>query len=195
MRKSDLAQRDRRALKALGIALAIAGLWLGQGTLRGLADSGTPLEWLEQRYLLAKQASALRPAEADYAAELRRAIGALERRMLRSATPALAQAEIRSLVTGLLRAEGIDAPRSEFGVAPRDDGGYEGIALDLEFGCRIEQFVDFMAAMANAGPILATRTVEITSTGSASGQVQVRLGLEGYLRARPRSSTAEAVSR
>ena len=195
MTKSDLAQRDRRALKALGIALAIAGLWLGQGTLRGLGSPGTSLESLEQRYLLAKQAAALRPAEADYAAELRRAIGTVESRMLRSATPALAQAEIRSLATGLLAAEGIDSPRSEFGAAPRDDGHYERVVLDLEFTCRIEQLVDFMAAMANARPILATRTVEITSLGSAAGQVQVRLGLEGYLRARPRPSTAEAVSR
>ena len=194
MTKSDLAQRDRRALKALGIALAIAGLWLGQGTLRGLGSPGTSLESLEQRYLLAKQAAALRPAEADYAAELRRAIGTVESRMLRSATPALAQAEIRSLATGLLTAEGIDSPRSEFGAAQRDDGHYEGVVLDLEFTCRIEQLVDFMAAMANARPILATRTVEITSLGSAAGQVQVRLGLEGYLRARPRPSTAEAVS-
>ncbi len=194
MTKSDLAQRDRRALKALGIALAIAGLWLGQGTLRGLGSPGTSLESLEQRYLLAKQASALRPAEADYAAELRRAIGTVESRMLRSATPALAQAEIRSLATGLLTAEGIDSPRSEFGAAPRDGGHYERVVLDLEFTCRIQQLVDFMAAMANARPILATRTVEITSLGSAAGQVQVRLGLEGYLRARPRPSTAEAVS-
>jgi len=194
MTKSDLAQRDRRALKALGIALAIAGLWLGQGTLRGLGSPGTSLESLEQRYLLAKQAAALRPAEADYAAELRRAIGTVESRMLRSATPALAQAEIRSLATGLLTAEGIDSPRSEFGAAPRDGGHYERVVLDLEFTCRIQQLVDFMAAMANARPILATRTVEITSLGSAAGQVQVRLGLEGYLRARPRPSTAEAVS-
>lgn len=194
MMQPDLAPRDRRALKVLGIALAIAGLWLGQGTLRGLGSSGTSLESLEQRYLLAKQASALRPVEADYAAELRRAIGTVESRMLRSATPALAQAEIRSLVTGLLRAEGVDAPRSEFGRAPGGDGHYEGVALDLEFTCRIEQLVDFMAAMANAEPILATRTVEITSPGSASGQVQVRLSLEGYLRARTLPSTAGAVS-
>jgi hypothetical protein len=194
MMQSALAPRDRRALKALGIALAIAGLWLGQGTLRGLGGSGTSLESLEQRYLLAKQVSALRPAEEDYATELRRVIGTVESRMLRSATPALAQAEIRSLVTGLLRAEGVDSPRSEFGGAPRDDGHYEAVALDLEFTCRIEQLVDFMAAMANARPILATRTIEITSPGSAAGQVQVRLSLEGYLRARTRPSTAEAVS-
>lgn len=194
MTKPHLAQRDIRALKVLGVALAIAGLWLGQGTLRRLGSSGTSLESLEQRYLLAKQTSALRPVEADYAAELRQAIGTVERRLLRSATPALAQAEIRSLVTGLLGAAGIDAPRTEFGAAPRDDGYYDRVALDLEFTCLIEQLVEFMAAMANARPILATRTVEITSLGSAAGQVQVRISLEGYLRTDPGPSTAEAVS-
>ena len=186
-----LAQRDRRALKALGIALGLAGLWLGQETLRaGLGRSAESLESLEQRYLLARQELARRPAEADRAAKLGRAIGAAESRMLRSATPALAQAELRSLARDLLRAEGIESSRSEFGAAPPQGGPYEAVTLELEFRCAIGQLVGFLAAAANARPMLATRTCEITSLGPAAGQVQVRLGLEGYLRAATGTATA-----
>lgn len=191
---SERSQRDRRALKALGIALAIAALWLGQGAIRGLGSSAGTLESLEQSYLLAKQTVARQPAEADYVGRLRRSIDIVERRLLRSETLALAQAEVRSLAIGLLSTAGVNSIRSEFGVASPDEGQYKGVALDLEFTCRIDQLVDLMAAMANARPILATRMIEITAPESASERVQVRLGIEGYMRIQPNALTAEAVS-
>lgn len=194
MTTSERSQRDRRALKALGIALVIAALWLGQGTIRGLGSSAGTLESLEQGYLLAKQTVARQPAEADHVERLRRSIGIVERRLLRSDTPALAQAEIRSLVIDLLSDVGVDSLRSEFGVASPDVGQYEGVALDLEFSCRIGELADLMAALANAPPILATRTIEITAPDSTSGQVQVRLSVEGYMRIQPDAFTAEVVS-
>ena len=195
MTASERSERDRRALKALGIALVIAALWLGQGTIRGLGVSAATLESLEQRYLLAKQTVARRPTEADYSAKLRQSISVVEARLLRSETPALAQAELRSLVTGLLGAVGVDSLRSEFGVAVPDYGQYEAVALDLEFSCSIDQLVDFMAALANAHRILATRTVEIRSQESVAGPVHIRLTVEGYLRTPASSSAPEAVSR
>ena len=194
MTTSERSQRDRRALKALGIALVIAALWLGQGTIRGLGSSAGTLESLEQSYLLAKQTVARQPAEADHVERLRRSIGIVERRLLRSGTPALAQAEIRSLVIDLLSDVGVYSLRSEFGVASPDVGQYEGVALDLEFSCRIGELADLMAALANARPILATRTIEITAPDSTSGQVQVRLSVEGYMRIQPDAFTAEVVS-
>ena len=194
MTTSERSERDRRALKALGGALAIAALWLGQGTIRGLGTSAETLESLEQRYLLARQTAARRPADADYATKLHQSISVVEGRRLRSETPALAQAELRSLVTRLLGTAGIDLLRSEFGVAAHDYDHYQAIALDLEFTCSIDQLVDFMAVMANARPILATRTVEINSQESVAGLVRVRLSVEGYLRTPISPSAPEAVS-
>ena len=194
MTTSERSQRDRRALKALGIALVIAALWLGQGTIRGLGSSDGTLESLEQGYLLAKQTVARQPAEADHVERLRRSIGIVERRLLRSDTPALAQAEIRSLVIDLLSTVGVDSLRSEFGVASPDEEQYKAVALDLEFSCRIGELVDLMAAMANSRPILATRTIEITAPEASSEQVQVRLSIEGYMRIQPDAFTAEVVS-
>ena len=107
----------------------------------------------------------------------------LEDRLLQAETPALAQAEIRSLSTRLLGEAGIRSQGSEFGVVTEDAHPYVSIPLDLEFACETDQLVRFMVGMANAGPILATRTVQIRREDPEARTVRVRMTVEGYLRA------------
>ena len=177
-----LTARDRRALKALAIALMIAGIWLGHGFLASNRISPTTIEALEQRYLLERERAARRPAIEQGKREVARSARLLERRLLTAESPALAQAEIRSLAASLLEAEGIAAPRSAFGRVSEDHGLYVGVPLDLEFTCATEQLVRFMVALANAGPILATRTIDIRDDGGTQDGIRVRLTVEGYLR-------------
>ncbi len=177
-----LTERDRRALKALAIALAVAGIWLGHGFLEANSVPPATVETLEQRYLLERERAARRPEIERDARQVARSLRLLERRLLTAESPALAQAEIRSLATSLLEAEGVAAPRTAFGRMSAGNDPYVGVPLALEFSCSTEQLVRFLVALANAGPILATKTIDVRDGGGAQAGIRVRLAVEGYLR-------------
>ncbi len=177
----DLSDRDKRALKALGIALTAAAIWLGHDAISASSTPGASIEALEQRYLLALAKAERQPGLERDARSLARSLQILEHRLLSAESPSLAQAEIRSLSTTLLGDAGISSPVSEFGSVGIDGDSYVGIPLDLEFACQTDQFVSFMAGLANARPILATRSVRISVDSAATKTIRVRLTVEGYL--------------
>ena len=183
MKALNLSNRDKRALRILGIcALVAAGLGLGPHVLAPSHSPGISIETLEQRYLLARETAERQPRLERDARAAARALQVLERRLLRSETPSLAQAEIRTMTTQLLRSEGVSDHRSTFGSPATDEGPYLGIPIDLEFACRTEQLVRIMASLANAGPILATRSLRISVDRAEGRRLGVRLSVEGYLK-------------
>ena len=183
MKRVNLSDRDRRALKILGLcAVVAAGMMLGPRVLAPSPGLETSIEALEQRYLLARETAERQPRLERDARAAARALQVLERRLLRSETPSLAQAEIRSVTTGLLRAEGIRAPRSTFGAAAMGEELYTRIPIDLEFSCQPEQLVRFMASLANAAPILSTRRLKVTVDRAEARRIRVLLTVEGYLK-------------
>ena len=183
MKALNLSDRDRRALKILALsALVAAGLTLGPRVLAPGPAPGTSIEALEQRYLLARETADRQPRLERDARTAARALQVLERRLLRSETPSLAQAEIRSVTTGLLRSEGIRTPRSTFGAPTMDDEFYTGVPIDLEFSCQPEQLVRFMASLANAAPILATRRLSLSVDRAEARRIRVLMTVEGYLK-------------
>lgn len=191
----NLSERDRRALRVLAVAFALALLWQFVGTLptSKQPSAEASLETLEQRYLLARQIAARQPARERASRQTARAMAQLESGLLQSASPALAQAEVRTAMSGFLERAGIELEGSNF--APPDTAGpYGAVSLGVEFRCEMEQFVGLLASLANAETILAPRKVELRSNGPEASSIRVRLTVEGYLRksANDRSS-AEAM--
>ena len=177
-----LSARDKRALKALAIAIGVAAIWLGHDATTTSSPPTASIEALEQRYMLAREKAARLPGRERDARTLVRALQVLESRLLAAESPSLAQAEIRSISTKLLSEAGIGSPASAFGSAGSSTDSYIGIPLDLEFVCRTDQFVSFMAGLAGAGPILATRDVRISVESAEAKTIRVQLTVEGYLR-------------
>ena len=58
---------------------------------------------------------------------------------------------------------------------------YGEVAVTVTFACRIEQLVNFLAALANQPQILATNEINISSGTDKNKNVQVRLGLSGVV--------------
>ncbi len=186
-----LVERDRRALKLLALVLAVAALWQWWDELPipGGRTEQASIEALEQRYLLARERARRLPLRERDLRFLEQSLDGLETRLLSSATSALAQAEMRSLVTGLLRAEGIVPQQTSFGRVASSGDAYVGIPLALDFVCASEQFVSFLASLANAPAILATRNLEISLSHPQIKALRVRLTVEGYL---PRARAQES---
>ena len=179
----SLSERDRRALRVLAVAMALALLWQLGRTLpaSGQAGTETNLETLEQRYLLARQLAARHPAREREARQVARAVAQLESGLLKSASPELAQAEVRTAMSGLLERAGIELEGSSF-AAPKTAGPYDAVPLGVEFRCEMDQFVDLLASLANAETLLAPRKFELRSNGPEASSIRVRLTVEGYLR-------------
>lgn len=179
----NLSERDRRALRVLAVALGLALLWQFAGTVpTSQQDSADPsLETLEQRYLLARQLAARQPARERESRQTARAMAQLESGLLGSASPALAQAEVRTAMSGLLERAGIELEGSSF-APPDTTGPYDAVSLGVEFRCEMEQFVGLLASLANSETILAPRKVELRSNGPDANSIRVSLTVEGYLR-------------
>ena len=178
----DLAERDKRALRVLAVALALAILWQMGRSFTGLGGLATEaiLESLEQRYTLAQQLAARQPAREREARQRARALARLETGLLKSASPALAQAELRTAMSDLLEQAGIELEGSSF-APPETSGMYGAVPLGVEFTCGMDQLVALLASLATAETILAPRDLELRADHPETGSVRVRLTVEGYL--------------
>lgn len=180
-----MSQRDRRALIFLGVAVALFLLlqldMFAPGSSSGSAASGAALDALEQRLQLAQVQARQRPlTEAELSAAQRR-LEKIESRLLESADPALAQAEMRSLVGQLLETEGIPLQSSRFSPVKLEQDRYAQVPLVVEFTCGIEQMVNFMAALANSSRLLATRDIRIRPDKPEVKSIAVTMTVAGFL--------------
>jgi hypothetical protein len=130
-------ERDQRALKILGGALAlfaILQLDIFQPAAGGVGSSGTAeIEALEQRLAVAQLEARQRPLfDADLTAALAE-LDRLEGGLLQSADAALAQAEMRTLVGDLLQTEGVAMQGSRFGTVELEEKDYARVPLVVDF--------------------------------------------------------------
>src|SRR5690606_15937267 len=130
---------------------------------------------------LAREKAARKPltqAELDSA---QRALEGMEQRLLTSENPALAQAEMRSLVGDLLSAEGAAMGSSQFGQVAVEQDSYAMVPLSVDFTCSIEQLVNLTAAIVNAPKLLTTRFIRVRPEKPEVKSILVRMTVAGYL--------------
>ena len=172
-------------LLVLAPALLAAGLWqIGIWSAQGgPAASGGSIEARRQRFESMREQARHKPlSDAEYRA-VEQALEKIEGRLLDSATPALAHAEIRSLLGDLLKDEGIVMRNSQFGKVSLEGGHYAQVPLTVNFTCAIEQFVNLLAAIANAPKLLTTRGLRLEQSDAQTKAVKVRMTVSGYLSA------------
>ena len=177
--------RDKRALLLLGAAVALFAILqldvFAPSSGGAPSPSGDAIGALEQRLELARERAARKPltqAELDSA---RRALDAMEQRLLSSENPALAQAEMRSLVGDLLSAEGVALGASQFGQVVTEQEAYAMVPLSVDFTCSIEQLVNLTASIANAPKLLTTRLIRVRPEKPEVKSIAVRMTVAGYL--------------
>jgi hypothetical protein len=90
----------------------------------------------------------------------------------------------------LLTAEQITMQSSQFGAVRLEQETFAQVPLVVNFTCAIEQFVNLMAAVANAPQALSTRQIRINPGSTDTKTVRVQLTVSGYL---PASRTPELV--
>jgi hypothetical protein len=194
MTLSSLGERDRRALMLLGGALILFLLlqfdfWLPSGARPG---SGATVDAAEQQFLLARARARQKPlVDAEFGAASQWE-SQMEGRLLKAQSAALAQAEMREIVGSLLAAEQITMQSTQFGAVRLEQETFAQVPLVVNFTCAIEQFVNLMAAVANAPQALSTRQIRINPGSADTKTVRVQLTVSGYL---PASRTPDLVKK
>lgn len=183
---SKLSQRDRMAL-LIGSALALFLLVVNYVVLPivdGLTQNPATVQQEEielrhdQRLLAEAGLEKTRVAlAADHVKEL-------EGGLLESASPSLANAEWQHLIGQLADGNGITLGSSEFLRVQDLGGGYSLITGRLQFRCRLDQLVSFLAGLA-ASPKLfsATRLTVRAPQGDPHGNLDVDLTVGAATRA------------
>ena len=189
----EIQSRDRKALIALGVTLGLFAMLQFDFILPApgstTAEAGT-VEGAEQAFRLAQVKARRKPLVDAEAQAATRALAEIEKRLLASENAALAKAEMRQLVENLLTAEGIAMRSSRFGNVVLEGEDYAQVPLIVNFECQIEQFVNWMTAVANAPQLLSTREIQLFPGNRETKSVRVQTAVSGYL---PASRTPELV--
>ena len=178
-----LGTRDRRALALLGAAVAVMLVWRFAATrpadtVEAAVDSA-PLA--EKRLARLRQIAVTVPGKQAAADQAARQLAAKEKGMIRAETAQQAQAQLLQIARRIGKAENIDARGGEFGPIRRLGDHYGEVTVSLSFDCRIEQLVNFLAALTSEPELLATTEIQISSGNVKEKILGVRLAISGVV--------------
>ena len=175
---------DRRSIimLALGVALVIVVRFVvladKQPAAVPVSDS-IPLA--EQRLARLREIVATVPGKQKAAQQAAAELAVREKGMILADTAAQAQAQLLEIIRRTGKDEGIDVRGAEeMKVRPLADD-YGEVVVAVSFICRIDQLVNFMAALANRPELLATSDIRVSTSNAKEKTVSVRLGLSGVV--------------
>ena len=135
----------------------------------------------EQRLASLRQTLATVPGKEKAFTQAAAQLATREKGMILADTAAQAQAQLLEIIRRAAKDEGIDVRGAEeMRVRPLADD-YGEVVVDVSFTCRIEQFVNFMTALANRPELLATSDIRVATANPKEKTVSVRLGLSGVV--------------
>jgi hypothetical protein len=178
---------DRRTalLLVLGVAavLMLRLLVFGDKPAAVVAASDS-IPMTEKRLAKLRADVATVPGKEQVARLVMNDLAAREKGMVRADTAAQAQAQLLEIVRRTGKDEGIDVRGAEeMRVRPLAND-YGEVIVAVSFNCRIDQFVNFMADLANLPELVATSDIRVTTANVANlkdKSVTVRLALSGVV--------------
>ena len=143
------------------------------------ASDSVPLA--EKRLAKLRDLGATVPGKEKVAQQVSSELAAREKGMILTATAAQAQAQLLEIIRRTGKDEGIDVRGAEeMKVAPLA-ADYGEVTVAVSFTCRIDQFVNFVADLANRPELLAANDIRVSAGNPKEKTVLVRLGLSGVV--------------
>lgn len=178
-----LAERDRRALLYLGVAVALVlgyQFW-PQGGAAPVSASPESVELAEQRLARLRDIAASAPAKQEILKKVAAELATREAGLLRTETAAQAQAQIITVLRGVLGTEGIELRSTELGPVQALGERYGLAPVSVQFECRVEQLVNVLAAIEAREELITTRDFQITAANPREKTIRVRLTAAGVV--------------
>ncbi len=175
-----LRSRDIRALAILAVTAAGVAIYMTRPAGPAVVSGDSTVPAAEMRLERLRRIAATVPSKE---AVLKQAQGELDQRevnILHSNTAPEAQAQLLATVRRLATQEKIDLRSAEFGQPKPFGDRYGQVTAATTFECRIEQFVNFMAALSRESDLIAPSEIRITTTNNQKSIV-VRMVLAGVV--------------
>lgn len=135
----------------------------------------------EKRLAKLRETVATVPGKEKIANQAAAQLATREKGMILADTAAQAQAQLLEIIRRVGKDDGIDVRGAEeMKVRPLADD-YGEVVVAVSFTCRIDQFVNFMADLANRPELLATSDIRVATSNPKEKTVSVRLGLSGVV--------------
>lgn len=182
----SLSARDRHALVLLGVGLAaVAVLRFGvyRDSAAGVVESNDSIPLAEKRLARLRQAEVSGPAKQALLNRLSAELAQREKGVIQAPTAQQAQAHLLETIRRVGKSEGVDVRGGEFPELRPLGEDYGEAAVSVNFKCRIEELVNFLAALTREPELLATDEIRVsTDDGTAKDKtVSVRLTLAGVV--------------
>jgi Tfp pilus assembly protein PilO len=178
---------DRRTalLLVLGVAVVLMVRFMVFGDKpAAVVAASDSIPMTEKRLAKLRADVATVPGKEQVARLVMNDLAAREKGMVRADTAAQAQAQLLEIVRRTGKDEGIDVRGAgEMRVRPLAND-YGEVIVAVSFNCRIDQFVNFMADLANLPELVATSDIRVTTANVANlkdKSVTVRLALSGVV--------------
>ena len=176
---------DRRTalLLVLGVAVVLVLRFMVFGDKpAAVVAASDSIPMAEKRLAKLRADVATVPGKEKVARVVLTDLAAREKGMVRADTAAQAQAQLLEIVRRTGKDEGIDVRGAEeMRVRPLAND-YGEVLVAVSFNCRIDQFVNFMADLANLPDLVATSDIRVTTAPNLKDKsVTVRLALSGVV--------------
>jgi Type II secretion system (T2SS), protein M subtype b len=180
----SLTARDRRALMLLGAGIVTLlvlrfGVYGDRQTSVVTATDSIPLA--EKRLARLRQVAASVPVKQAVLKSVTTEAQLREKGILQAPTAQQAQAHLLETIRRAGKTEGIEVRGGEFPELRPLGDEYGEAAVAVNFDCRIEQLVNFLAALTKEPELLATSEIRIASANPKEKTVSVRLTLAGVV--------------
>jgi len=189
MRK--LEPREKKAVIALGATLALTAVVLAYefwpaGTAAVADAPPQSVAQMEQRLARVREIAATVPGKQEILKKVAGDLATRESGLIRAETAPQAQAQVVTILRGLAASESLELRNYELGpIAPFGDD-YGAVNVSIQVECRIEQLLNFLAALAARPELIATRDLRVVAADPKQKTLNVRITVAGIV---PRSLT------
>jgi len=179
-----LTSRDRRALILLGagaLAIVVVRFAFYGDSAAAVVESSDSIPLAEQRLARLRQAEVSGPAKQALLNRLSAELALREKGVIQAPTAQQAQAQLLETIRRVGKGEGLDVRGGEFPELRPLGDDYGEAAVSVNFECRIEQLVNFLAALTREPELVATDDVRVSAANMKDKTVMVRLTLAGVV--------------
>ena len=181
-----LEPREKRALMVLGATLALVAIvlvyefWPANSTVSAEA-SPQSVQQTEQRLARVREVAASVPGKQEILKKVAADLATREKGLIRADTAQQAQAQVITILRGLAASEAVDIRATELGaIAPFSDD-YGAVNVSIQVECRIEQLLNFLAALAARPELIATRDLRVMAGDPKQKTLNVRITVAGIV--------------
>ncbi len=186
-----ISDRDRRALIILGAAVVLGGIYYWYSNSSSSSSSGgakisAPVDSVdrsEKRLAMLRKQAAMLPGKQAVLKQVSLELAEREKGLIPGDTAEQAQAQLLQIVKRVAQQQTppLDVGQVELG-RPRPFGtAYGQVSVSITLNCRIEELVNYLAALSAQPELTATEEIRFGSSHPKQKTMPIRLTISGLV--------------